>query len=85
MNKKEKTTRIFTGSAIKAQPLINSLNKLNINPIIRDDHQSGILSGFVAGVPGQIRMYLRNEELTVAQTIIDDFLKNIDRELGIKE
>ena len=44
MSKEEKTTRIFTGSAIEAQPLINALNEIDINPIIRDDHQSGILS-----------------------------------------
>jgi len=77
MNKDEKTTRIFTGSAIQAQPLINELGELNIVPIIRDDHQSGILSGFAAGVPGQIRMYIRNEELEKAQTLIDDFFKSL--------
>ena len=74
MNKEEKTTRIFTGSAIEAQPLINALNEIDINPIIRDDHQSGIMSGFATGVPGQIRMYIRNEELTNAQSIIDNYL-----------
>jgi len=78
MNKEEKTTRIFTGSAIEAQPLINGLNELNINPIIRDDHQSGIMSGFAAGVPGQIRVYIRNEELTIAQSVIDGFLKILE-------
>ena len=78
MNKDERTTRIFTGSAIEAQPLINGLNELNINPIIRDDHQSGIMSGFAIGVPGQIRVYIRNEELTIAQPVIDDFLKILE-------
>ncbi|PHS66755.1 MAG: hypothetical protein COB12_06005 [Flavobacterium sp.] len=78
MNKDEKTTRIFTGSAIVAQPLINSLSEMDINPIIRDDHQSGILSGFAAGVPGQIRMYIRNEEVTLAKSVIDNFLESIE-------
>lgn len=78
MNKEEKTTRIFTGSAIEAQPLINALNEIDINPIIRDDHQSGIMSGFATGVPGQIRVYIRNEELTIAQPIIDEFLKILE-------
>ncbi|MGY8934296.1 MAG: putative signal transducing protein [Flavobacteriales bacterium] len=76
MNKDEKTTRIFTGSAIEAQPLINSLNELDINPIIRDDYQSGILSGFAAGVPGQIRMYIRNEEIVIAKSILEAFEQN---------
>ncbi len=77
MNKDEKTTRIFTGSAIQAQPLINELGELDIVPIIRDDHQSGILSGFATGVPGQIRIYIRNEELEKAQTLIDAFLESL--------
>ena len=78
MNKDEKTTRIFTGSAIEAQPLINGLNELDINPIIRDDHQSGILSGFATGVPGQIRVYIRKEELAIAQPIIDMYVHKED-------
>ena len=77
MNKEEKTTRIFTGSAIEAQPLINGLKELNINPIIRDDHQSGIMSGFATGVPGQIRMYIRNEEFAIAQSLIYEYLNNL--------
>ena len=76
MYKGEKSTRIYTGSTIEAQPLINSLNELDINPIIRDDHQSGILSGFAAGVPGQIRMYIRNEEIATAKSVLDLFEKN---------
>ena len=78
MNKDEKTTRIFTGSAIEAQPLINSLNEIGIYPIIRDDHQSGITSGFATGVPGQIRVYIRNDELIVGQSIIDDHLNLLE-------
>lgn len=78
MNKDEKTTRIFTGSAIEAQPLISSLNEIGIYPIIRDDHQSGITSGFATGVPGQIRVYIRNDELIVGQSIIDDHLKLLE-------
>ena len=62
MNNDKKTTRIYTGSVIEAQPLINSLNELGINPIIIDDHQSGILSGFAAGVPG-LGLYINEKEL----------------------
>ena len=78
MNNDKKTTRIFTGSIIEAQPLINSLNELGINPIIRDDHQSVILSGFAAGVPGQIRMYIRNEEKIIAKAILENFEHNYE-------
>ena len=78
MNNDKKTTHIFTGSIIEGQPLINSLNELDIHPIIIDDHQSGILSGFAAGVPGQIRMYIRNEEIIIAKSILEDFEHNFE-------
>ena len=35
---------------------------------------SGILSGFATGVPGQIRVYIRKEELAIAQPIIDMYV-----------
>ncbi len=78
MNKNEETTCIYTGSAIIAQPLINSLDQLDITPIIRDDNQSGILSGFAEGIPGQIRMYIRNEEVTIAKDVLDAFNNSLE-------
>jgi len=78
MDKEDRTTRIFTGSAIEAQPLIISLQEIDINPIIRDDHQSGITSGFATGVPGQIRVFIWNDELAIAQSIIDEHLKLLE-------
>ena len=73
MKKEEKTIRIFTGSSIEAQPLLGALHEAAIHPIIKDDHQSGILSGFATGIPGQIRVYIRREELERAQVIIDNY------------
>lgn len=73
MNKEEQTTRIFTGSAIEAQPLLNALQEIGIHPIVKDDHQSGILSGFAAGVPGQIRVYIRKDEQEKVKDLLENF------------
>ncbi|MAZ72247.1 MAG: hypothetical protein CMC70_03780 [Flavobacteriaceae bacterium] len=74
---KEETTRIYTGPAMIAQGLRARLNDLGIEPIIKDDHQSGITSGFAIGVPGQVRVFIRKDELGAAQSIIQEFLKEI--------
>ena len=60
-----------------AQGLRARLNELGIEPIIKDDHASGITSGFAIGVPGQVRVFIRKDELATAQTTIDGFLKEI--------
>ena len=73
----EETTRIYTGPAMIAEGLRARLNDLGIEPIIRDDHQSGITSGFAIGVPGQVRVFIRKDELPLAQETIDGYLKEI--------
>tara|TARA_R110002072_G_scaffold125944_2_gene262463 strand:+ start:142981 stop:143223 length:243 start_codon:yes stop_codon:yes gene_type:complete len=73
----EETTRIYTGPMMIAQGLRARLNELGIEPIIKDDHQSGITSGFAIGVPGQVRVFIRKDELPAAQSAIDSYLQDI--------
>ena len=73
----EETTRIYTGPMMIAQGLRARLNELGIEPIIKDDHQSGISSGFAIGVPGQVRVFIRKDELPAAQSTIDSYLQDI--------
>ena len=76
----EETIRIYTGSMMIAQGLRSALNEIGIEPIIKDDHQSGITSGFATGVPGQVRMFIRKEELAKAKTLITDYLREIEEQ-----
>lgn len=73
----EETTRIYTGPMMIAQGLRARLNDLGIEPIIKDDHQSGITSGFAIGVPGQVRVFIRKDELIRAEETINAYLKEI--------
>lgn len=73
----EETTRIYTGPAMIAQGLRSRLNDICIEPIIKDDHQSGITSGFAIGVPGQVRVFIRKDELAAAKEAIQTYLTEV--------
>lgn len=73
----EETTRIYTGPMMIAQGLRARLNEIGIEPIIKDDHQSGITSGFAIGIPGQVRMFIRKDELPLAQETITTYLEGL--------
>ncbi len=79
-DKAKQTTRIYTGPAMLAQGLVARLNAIGISPVRRDDHESGITSGFAQGVPGQVQLFIRNEELETAQAEIDAYLKEIEED-----
>jgi len=78
MNENEETTRIYTGPAMLAKGLVARLNELGISPIERNDNESSIQAGFTVGVPGQIMLYIRKEELAISQKVISDYLKDIE-------
>jgi len=74
----QETTRIYTGPAMIAKGLVARLNELGISPIERNDNDSSIQAGFTIGVPGQIMIYIRKDELPIAQATITEYLKQIE-------
>jgi hypothetical protein len=81
MDKDQETVRIYTGPAMVGNGLIARLNEIGISPIVRDDHQSGITGGFSTGVPNQVRLFIRNEELDKSKTMINEYLKEVGETL----
>ncbi|MFT5077998.1 MAG: hypothetical protein ACI825_000133 [Planctomycetota bacterium] len=81
METQEQTVRIYTGPAMIANGLKARLLDMDISAIEKDDHQSGITSGFAIGVPNQVRLFIRQEELDRAKDMIDAYLN----EIGEKE
>ncbi|GEQ86611.1 hypothetical protein ULMS_21190 [Patiriisocius marinistellae] len=77
MDLEKETVRIFTGPAMIGQGLIARLNDLGISPIVKDDHQSGITGGFATGVPNQVRLFIRREELEKSKELIELYLKEV--------
>ena len=76
----QETTRIYTGPAMIAKGLVARLNELGISPIERNDNDSSIQAGFTIGVPGQIMVYIRKDELPIAQATVSEYLKQIGEE-----
>ena len=74
----KETTRIYTGPAMIAKGLVARLNELDIIPIERNDNDSSIQAGFTIGVPGQIMVYIRKDELPAAEATIAAYLKQIE-------
>ncbi|MEM0519456.1 putative signal transducing protein [Aequorivita flava] len=74
----EETVRIYTGSDIMATALVGRLEEANITPILRDDEQSGVMFGSGSKFDDQVRVYVRKDELAIAQPIVDAYLKEIE-------
>ena len=76
-NNPEETIRIYTGPALIAKGLVARLNELDISPIERNDNDSSIQAGFTIGVPGQVMVYIRKDEMPLAEKTIADYLELI--------
>lgn len=81
MNKDQKTIRIYTGPTMIGSGLIARLNEIGISPIVKDDHHSGITGGFSTGVPNQVRLFIRNEELDKAKNMINEYFNEVEEPL----
>lgn len=74
----EETVRIYTGSDMIATGLVVRLEEVNIIPILRDDEQSGVMFGSGNKFDDQVRVFVRKDELAIAQPIVDAYLKEIE-------
>lgn len=74
----EETVRIYTGSDIMAQALVGRLEDVNITPILRDDEQSGVMFGSGSKFDDQVRVFVRKDELAIAQPIVDTYLSEMN-------
>lgn len=75
----QETKRIFTGPAMIAKGLVARLNELGIQPIERNDNDSSIQAGFAIGVPGQLMVFIRKDQLPLAEATITEYLKEIEQ------
>lgn len=75
---KEETVRVFTGPILVAEALVGRLEEANIIPIVRDDQQSAVMFGTGNNYSDQIRVFVREDELAIAQPIVDAFREETD-------
>lgn len=74
----EETVRVYTGPDLIAEAIVGRLEEKNITPILRDDQQSAVMFGSGNNYADQVRVFVRKDELAVAQPIVDAFLKEIE-------
>jgi hypothetical protein len=63
--------KIYTGGTIIVQIIKQRLEAEGINPIIKDETESGRLAGFGATLIGQPEVYVHESETAVAVRIVE--------------
>ncbi|MBU3822815.1 DUF2007 domain-containing protein [Flavobacteriaceae bacterium XHP0103] len=64
--------KVFTGSFIIAQLIIDKLNAVGINAVVKDETESARLAGFGGGiVPGFQEIHVNKDELDKAVEIVE--------------
>ncbi|RED49278.1 putative signal transducing protein [Seonamhaeicola aphaedonensis] len=65
--------KVFTGDLIIVQRIINELEKVSINPIVKDQTDSGIITDILGSSASHFQeIYVHNDELDKAVLIIEE-------------
>ncbi|WP_223033296.1 putative signal transducing protein [Hanstruepera marina] len=70
--------KVFTGSFIVAQLIVDKLKAVDITAIIKDETESGRLAGFGSSVPGYQDVYVHQDELENAMPIVNDVTSELE-------
>lgn len=68
---------VFSGSEVEVLMLKGLLEGLNIEGIIQNDYQSGIIAGFGGGTISTVRLKIHETDLEKAQSVITDFTSSL--------
>ena len=64
-------TKIYSGSLLIVQQIVNALNDIDISPIIKDESESQRLTGFPLPEDLSQEVYVHKDEMDKAQPIVD--------------
>lgn len=70
--------RVFTGSFIITQRIVQELEAAGINAIVKDESESGRLAGFGSSIQGQQDLYVNKDEQQAAAKIIEATASELD-------
>lgn len=74
MKDEDQIIRVYSGSEILVLMLKSELEACGIGAMMRNDFQSGVMAGFVAGIPSLADLYIRESDLEKAVPVIDTFI-----------
>lgn len=63
--------KIFSGNFIMVQLMITRLEEIGIEPIIKDESESGRLAGFGSSIQGFQELYVHKDELDKAVPVVE--------------
>ncbi|TDU40514.1 putative signal transducing protein [Gelidibacter sediminis] len=72
--------KIFSGSFVYAQMIINRLEEVGIRAVVKDESESGRLAGFGSPIQGFQDIFVSEEELTKAIPIIEIAKSDLEAE-----
>ncbi|MGM5471091.1 DUF2007 domain-containing protein [Flavobacteriaceae bacterium LMO-SS05] len=64
--------KVFSGSFIIVQLVLDRLNVAGINAIVKDESESGRLAGFGSAIQGFQELYVNKDELALAIPIVEE-------------
>ncbi len=70
--------KIYTGNFIVVQLIKQRLEDIGINPIIKDETESGRLAGFGASLPGMPEVHVHENELDKAVVIVESVRSEVE-------
>ncbi len=74
--------KIYAGSFIIAQLIFDKLDEIGINPILKDDNQTGLTAVMVDDYQSLIEVYVHKDEENKAIPIVEDI---ISRTTAVKD
>jgi len=70
--------KIYSGNFIVVQLLVSRLEDAGINPILKDESQIGLSAVLVSDYQGLIDLYVHENELEKANTIVNTTLAEME-------
>lgn len=70
--------KIYTGNFIVVQLIKQRLEDIGINPIIKDETESGRLAGFGASLPGMPEVHVHENELDKAVVVVESVRSEVE-------
>jgi hypothetical protein len=74
--------KIYTGNFIIAQLIFDKLDEIGINPILKEDNQTGISAVMVEDYQALIEVYVHKDEAARAKPVVEDI---ISRTTAVKD
>lgn len=70
--------KIFTGSFIVVQLIVDKLKAVDITAIVKDETESARLAGFGSSIPGYQDVYVHQDELENALPVVEGVTADLE-------